>query len=178
MRPRRSKSVDAEKRLLVAIDDSAASRRAVAYVARIIGGRKGFRIRLFHVRAPLPPRLVDFAVGEDPGSAQRRRTEGKHAHAAWVTQGEKAAQAVFSRAKSILRRARTPATAIETELATSRSDQDLASTILEAARTSRCGTLVVGRESFAGFRELFQRHVHAADELIRQAQGFALWVVE
>jgi len=157
--------MDRTEGILIAIDDSEASRRAVAYVARMMGGRKGLRIRLFHVLAPLPPRLVDFPVGEDP-------------RAAWVTQGEKVAQAVFARAKTILRKARIPARAVETQVAASSSDQDLATIILEAARASQCGTIVVGREIYAGLRKLFQRHIHVADDLIQKAQGLALWVVE
>jgi nucleotide-binding universal stress UspA family protein len=163
--------MEAHKRILIAIDDSEASRRAVAYVGRMIGGRKGFRIRLFHVLAPLPSTLEEFVGGEN-----RQREEP--ARAEWVARGEKAGKPVFARAKAILRMARIPAHAVETQLATWDSDQGLAAIILEAARTSQCGTIVVGRESFAGLREVFQRHVHVADELLPKAQGFALWVVE
>jgi len=170
--------MDRTKGILIAIDDSEGSRRAVAYVARMMGGRKGFRIRLFHVLAPLPPRLVDFPVGEDPGSTWRREAGAKDVRAAWVAQSEKAAQAVFARAKAILRKARIPAHALGTELVTLSTDQDLATIIVEAARASQCGTIVVGRETYAGLRELFRRHVHVADELIQKAQGLALWVVE
>src|SRR3989304_5143311 len=84
--------MDRTKGILIAIDDSEGSRRAVAYVARMMGGRKGFRIRLFHVLAPLPPRLVDFPVGEDPGSTWRREAGGKDVRAAWVAPREKAAR--------------------------------------------------------------------------------------
>jgi hypothetical protein len=170
--------MDRTEGILIAIDDSEASRRAVAYVARVMGGRKGVRIRLFHALAPLPPRLVDFPVGEDPRSAWKRDAEAKDARAAWVTQGKKAAQAVFARAKTILRRARIPARVVEVQVATPSSDQDLATVILEAARAGQCGTIVVGRETYAGLRELFRRHVHVADDLIQKAQGLALWVVE
>jgi len=163
--------MDRTKGILIAIDDSEASRRAVAYVARMMGGRKGFRIRLFHVLAPLPSMLVEIGGGED-------RKREKPPRAEWVAQGKDAARPVFARAKAILRKARIPAHALGTELVTLSTDQDLATIILEAARTSQCGTIVVGRETYAGLRELFQRHVHVADKLIQKAQGLALWVVE
>ncbi len=170
--------MDRRKGILIAIDDSEASKRALAYVARMMGGRKDFHIRLFHVLAPLPRRLADFPVGEDPGPTWVRDAEAKDVRALWVTQGEKAARAVFARAKAILRKARIPAHALGTELVTLSTDQDLATVILDAARTSQCGTIVVGRETYAGLRGLFRRHVHVADELIQKAQGLALWVVE
>lgn len=168
--------MDRTKGILIAIDDSEASRRAVAYVARMMSGQTGLRIRLLHVLAPLPPRLVEYGRARGPKSAQG--LDANDAHAEWIAQGKDAARPVFARAKAILRKARIPARALGTELVTSSTDQDLATIILEAARTSQCGTIVVGRETYAGLRELFQRHVHVADALIQKAQGLALWVVE
>src|SRR3989304_8387210 len=101
--------MDRTKGILIAIDDSEGSRRAVAYGARMMGGRKGFRIRLFHVLAPLPPRLVDFPVGEDPGSTWRREAGAKDVRAARVAPREKAAQAVLGPARPTLRQGRLPA---------------------------------------------------------------------
>lgn len=66
----------------------------------------------------------------------------------WASQGEKAAKPVFSRAKSVLRKARVLASTVETQISTSSLDQGLATNILEVARTSRCGTIVVGRGPF------------------------------
>lgn len=51
---------------LIAIDDSDASRRAVKYVSKFVGRRKGFRICLVHVLRPLPPALLEHGGSEDP----------------------------------------------------------------------------------------------------------------
>jgi nucleotide-binding universal stress UspA family protein len=170
--------MDASKRILIAMDDSDASNRAVAYTARMIGGKKGFRIRLFHVLAPLPPKLMEFESAEEPKRDRRGDAKREEAHAQWIVQGKKAAQPVFARAKSILRKARIPAHAVETELFTPGTDKDLATHILEGARVSQCNTIVVGRASFFGLREILRQHVHVADELIQKAQGLSVWVVE
>ncbi len=171
--------MDASKNILIAIDNSEASSRAVAYVARMIAGKRGFRVRLFHALAPFPPGLREFEWAEDPKLREETPDKKvKEAEDQWVAQSEKAAQPVFARAKSVLRKARMPARAVETQISPWSLDQDLATKILEAARANQCGTIVVGRGSFSGLRELLHKHVHVADELIRKAQGFTLWVVE
>lgn len=170
--------MDARKRILIAIDDSDASNRAVAYTAWMIGGKKGFRIRLFHVLAPLPSKLMEFGSAEEPKRDRAGEAKRKETHAQWIAQGEKAAQAVFARAKSILRKARIPAHAVETQLFMSGPDEDVATHILEGARASQCSTIVVGRASFSALREIFRQHVHVADELIRKAEGLSVWVIE
>lgn len=53
---------------------------------------------------------------------------------------------------------------------------ELAEGLLDVARDQQCGTIVVGRNSLPWLREAF--HHHPADELVKKAQGFTLWVVE
>jgi nucleotide-binding universal stress UspA family protein len=163
-------------RILVAVDESEASSRVVSYVATVVGNREGFHIRLFHVLAALPPGLLEFAGSEKKETEEKMEAEEQAAQARWLEEMEKAAQPVFTKAQTILQGAGVPAQAVETQFSTSVNKQDVAADILEEARASRCGTIVVGRESFSRLRELFQQHV--ADELIRKSHGFTIWVVE
>ena len=57
--------------ILIAIDHSEATYRAVTYVAQIIGGREEFRILLLHVPEPMPPKLLEFGGAENPVEEQR-----------------------------------------------------------------------------------------------------------
>jgi hypothetical protein len=52
--------------LLVVIDESRASERAVSYVAHIIEGRKGFRVCLAHTLPELPASLIEHGGAENP----------------------------------------------------------------------------------------------------------------
>jgi K+-sensing histidine kinase KdpD len=54
--------------------------------------------------------------------------------------------------------------------------EDLVNDIVDAGRTSGCRTIVVGRDSFSWLKRVLRRHV--ADELVRKAKGFTVWVVE
>jgi K+-sensing histidine kinase KdpD len=48
--------------------------------------------------------------------------------------------------------------------------------ILESAQKLHCGTIVVGRDTFPSYKEMFKKHI--GEELVQKGQGFAIWVVE
>jgi nucleotide-binding universal stress UspA family protein len=164
------------KNILVAVDDSEASDRAVSYVAQMVDGRSEFHILLFHVPASMPPQLLEFGGAEVPAREERAEAELSAARAAWVEEVAKAAQPIFARAKTRLREARIAEGDVETLLFTPSAEQSLETSIVTAARAHECGTVVVGREAFSWLKELFQTHV--ADKLIRQADDLTLWIVQ
>src|ERR671939_359230 len=67
---RKAKSMHNAKNILIAVDASEASYRAVTYVGEIIGGRRDFRVCLLHVLPPLPQECLD-----DTGDAGRQQQE-------------------------------------------------------------------------------------------------------
>ncbi len=164
------------KKILVALDDSEASMRAVRYVANVIGGKKGFTVRLFHILGPLPPELREFGGSEIPKTEQKLEKELQERRERWIERSERETLPVLEKATSILKKAGLPTNAVETQFRISTNREDLASNILDASRLNQCGTVVVGRDSYSWLREMFQRHV--ADELVHKGQGLTLWVVE
>lgn len=168
--------MDTNKRMLIAVDDSEASHRAVDYVATMLGGRRGFHVLLLHVLPPFPPELLEFGGSEDPEVEAQKEAEIRNEQIGWIAQAKQAAQPVLEKAVSILREARVPARAISTQFATSIGGQDVVTNILETAKVDNCATIIVGRESFTGLQRVFTHHV--ADELIRRGHGYTIWVVE
>ena len=166
----------ANKNILVAVDGSEASDRAVTYVAQIVDGRSQFHILLFHVPASMPPELLEFGGAEIPTQEERAEAELSTARAAWLEEVERAAQPIFARAKTRLREAHMAEGDVDTLLFTPSAEQSLETSILTAARAHDCGTVVVGREAFPWLKELFQTHV--ADKLIRHADDITLWIVQ
>ena len=158
--------------LLIAVDDSEATARALIYVASIIGRRRDVRLHLLHV-APIPPEFLEFGGSENPQAEENREAELAKSRLGYL---EDLAQAVFARAQATLDQAGVPAGAVETHVLTTIDGEDLIQNLLEAARTNACDTIVVGRQSHFWLRELVQRHL--ADELVRQGEGFTVWVVE
>ena len=168
--------MNANRNILIAVDDSEAMQRAVAYVAMMIGGKEGFRVRLVHVLPPLPPELMEFGGAENPGVEEEKEAAIHDAQARWLKDAEATAAPVFENAKAILRQARIPMRSVTTYCRPAVPGENVVTDLLEDARTNACGTVVIGRESFTGLRRLFGHHF--ADELVRQGHGLTIWVVE
>ena len=164
------------KHILIAVDDSEASYRAVAYVGNILSGCEGFRVCLLHALPPLPRELLEFGGSEDPQQEEREETRMKTEQTRWIEAVAQAAEPVFTRAKHILYEARVPEDAVETQIVDTVNTQDIVLNILETAHARHCGTVVVGRKSYHGLKALLTSHV--SDALISQGEDLAVWVVE
>ena len=164
------------KRILVAVDDSKASMRAVNYVANLIAGKRYFTICLLHVLGPLPPELMEFGGSEDPEREKKLEKALKDKREQWIEKAKPKALPMLKKAKSTFKKARLPAKAVNTEFWIDVNSQGLASDILDAGRLNKCNTVVVGRKSFSWLKEIF--HHHVADELVRNAHNMTVWVVE
>jgi K+-sensing histidine kinase KdpD len=137
-----------KQKMLVAVDDSDASRRAVSYVAAFLAGCVDVSVRLLHVLPHLP----------------------------LIVEPEKMAQPAVGQAKRILREAGVSEHAIETQLYPSVATDDIVDDILEVARQGSFGTIVVGRDCWPRLKEAFRHHI--CHELIKKARGVTVWVVE
>ena len=164
------------KHILIAVDDSEASYRAVTYVGSLIGGCEGFRVCLLHAMPPLPRELLEFGGSEDPRQEEQDEACLKADQARWIEAVAQAAEPVFTRAKHILQEARVPEDAVETQVVDTVNTQDTVLDILETAHARHCGTVVVGRESVHGLKALWTSHV--SDAVMHQGEGLAVWVVE
>jgi nucleotide-binding universal stress UspA family protein len=162
--------------ILIALDDSEASKQAVSYVAQMLAGQPDVRIRLFHVPAPIPPKLLEFGGRARPEQEQQSEAALQETQEAWRRDVEPKAQSLFAEARSRLSQAQLPDTTVETQICTPTPERELETAILEAAQTAGCDTVVVGRESFSWWREFL--HQHVADRLVQRAQGLTLWVVQ
>ena len=164
------------KHILIAVDDSEASYRAVAYVGDILSGCEGFRVCLLHALPPLPREFLEFGGSEDPQQEEREETRLQTEQARWSEAAAQAAEPVFTRAKQILHAAHVPADAVETQMVDTVNTQDIVYNILETAHARHCGTVVVGRQAHHGLKALLTSHV--SDVLMSQGEGLAIWVVE
>jgi nucleotide-binding universal stress UspA family protein len=164
------------KRILVAVDDSKASMRAVNYVANIIAGKRDFTVCLLHVLGPLPPELREFGGSEDPQREEELEKELEDKRRQWIQRSKTKALPVLKKANSIFKKARLPAKAVDTKFWIDVDSKGLAGDILDAGRSNKCDTVAVGRESFSWLKEIFSHHV--ADELIRKGHDLTVWVVE
>jgi nucleotide-binding universal stress UspA family protein len=154
------------KHLLVAVDTSEVSERALAYVGELMGGRHDMRVLLLHVPRPVPPELLEFGGRENPTEEETGEAALQSDRTDWLERERLAAAPMLERAKTQLHKAGVPKEAVDTKIVPSNPNESLGSAILEVAHQKHCGTVVVGYSAFSGFQELRQK-----------AEGLAIWVV-
>ncbi len=163
-------------KFLVVVDESPAAKRALRYVAKITARRRDFRVCLSHTLPTPPPELLEFGGSEDPEQESlldaRLKTEQKR----WVVTAKKRLQPIPDQANSVLRKAGVAAGAIETGVCYPADGCAAAAEIIALARTRKCDTVVIGRDSLSWLGELI--HGDPAEEIVRAAKGFTVWVVE
>ncbi len=131
---------------------------------------------MLHMLGPLPPELRESKGAETPEDEEKVEAAlvRKQRQALAKTAAE--VRPVLDRAKAVLAAAGVSCEAIERDCPELTNRDDLVNDILREARNRDCATVVVGRESFSGLKEIFAGHV--ADDLIREGQGLTFWVVE
>lgn len=162
-------------RLLIAIDDSEATRRAVEYVATV-APRSLRSVVLFHVLPPLPPALLEHGGVADADAVADLEQEVREAQRLRGEARRRVEQGLFEWTRSRLMASGVPETAILLRTSTAANATAVVGEIISAAHEHKCRTVVVGRESFSRLRELFGKHI--CDDLLRADDELVVWVVQ
>lgn len=141
----------------------------------MMGACEDFHIVLFHVLPPIPPDLLEFGGAEDPATERKLDETLKKEQAQWIEKAKKDAEPILDDARTILYRIGALPAMVSVVFSQSIHRPDMVGELIEAAHKQNCGTIVVGRESYSNFKEIF--HQHVADELAKKGQGFAVWVI-
>jgi len=155
-------------KVLVVVDESPSTERALEYVARLASGHRDFRISLAHALPSAPPELVEL---RGPERARLRAYKRR-----WISVVEMTEQRALDLANAVLRRGGLAANAIEGHYYNLVDAAFATEEILSLAKMRNCDTIVIARKSLSWLGELI--HGDAAEELVRQGKGFTIWVVE
>ena len=160
-------------RILLAVDESENSHRAVKYVGSLLRRTPDTAVTLFHVLKPMPRELLEHGGSENPAAeaqlGQQLRTEQE----AWIQKEGEAESYVLTRACETLTQSGFDRSQVALKVG---HEDDIAKNILEEARNGQHETIVVGRHGASRVRRLFGGSV--TEQLLRDAKGFAIWVVE
>jgi len=160
------------KTILIAVDDSDESARALHYVGSLLRDIRDVNVTLFHVLNPMPRELMEHGGSENPetehhlGEQLRKdqeewiRTEGAIEYPILVTAMERLGQTGF------------PLDHVTLKLG---HERDIADSIMDEARAGGYGTVVVTRYGPTGTKRLFSSRI--TDRLVRDLSGVALWVL-
>lgn len=148
-----------DKHILVAVDESDSSRRAVLYVADFLGGFPGFTVTLLRI---IPAPEQDFF---DTTAEQE----------AWVHEKLAAANKMLWNFKQILVQSGFPGEKVRIRACVEES-RSFSDAILETRCDLTCCTIVVGRHHKSKTEEFL--FGSTSSKLIHEAKNCAVWVVE
>lgn len=164
------------KEILIVLDDSRSSWRAVRYAARIMERGKGFRVCLVHLLPSLPPELLEHGGAQNPAKEGEVEAELKAEQEEWLGSAKKAAQRNLERAAGMLRSPSLPRKSIQLLIGEAGDGKEAAERIFELADRCKCRSIIIGREAASRLHSFFSTEL--PDELLLHAKGFAVWVIQ
>ena len=165
------------KMILVALDDSDVSQRALSYAAEEAGASNEVHLLLCHVGPPMPPQLLESRGAEDPDEERRIEDAQEKEQSRWTAKQSVASKRVLENGKRRLETLGVPAQRIHTTLVEPADMHGkVAEAILKTAREMHCDMIVVGRHAFSALREML--HTHLADVLQANASGLEVRIVD
>jgi nucleotide-binding universal stress UspA family protein len=165
-----------DTRLMIVVEDAPVSKRAIEYVGRLVGRRRGFHVCLVHPLLSVPPELLEFGGSENAAEELRLDKDLKISQQQWISSAQQKARGLLDQASTILRNAGLRAGILETKLLDPRDKRNTVQELLQLARNCGCTTIVLGRQSLSWLQALIRGDV--AEELVRRAKGLTIWVVE
>jgi nucleotide-binding universal stress UspA family protein len=148
-----------DKHLLIAVDESDSSRRAVLYVADFLGGFPGFAVTLLSI---IPDPEEDFFDSETELNA-------------WIRQKLDETNRMLEKYRQVLIQAGFPESKVRFTSCIGEA-KSFSDAILETRCDLSCCTVVVGRHHKTKAEEFL--YGSTSNRLIHEAKGCAVWVVE
>jgi len=148
-----------DKHLLIAVDESDSSRRAVLYVADFLGGFPGFTVTLMSI---IPEPEEDFFDSETEQTA-------------WTREKLEAANKMLGNYRQVLIQSGFPEEKVRYRSCVGEA-KSFSEAILDTRCDLTCCTVVVGRHHKSKTEEFL--FGSTSNRLIHEAKNCAVWVVE
>jgi nucleotide-binding universal stress UspA family protein len=164
---------EAAMRILLAVDESENSRRVVQYVGSLLCRTPDVVVTLFHVLKPMPRSLLEHGGSENPVAEKHLSAQLRNEQEAWIRTERESECHVLKEACEILGQSGFDMGHVEMKYG---HEDNIARNILEEARSGHHDTIVVGRQGISRIKQIFGGGT--TDHILRDAKGFAIWVVE
>jgi nucleotide-binding universal stress UspA family protein len=160
-------------KILVAIDETDYAVRLVQYVGGVLRETPHAQVMLFHVLRPMPRKLLEHGGSESPVIEGQLQDALKKEQTQWIRSQQEAECPYLLKAREALGKAGFPLDRVDLKFG---HEDDIAQSILEEAHSGGYSTVAVGRYGTSKTKRLFGGGV--TDQLLREATGLAVWVVE
>ncbi|MGD8370897.1 MAG: universal stress protein [Syntrophobacterales bacterium] len=158
--------------VLIAVDGSRNSLRAVEYAGRVFAPNPEARLVLFHILPAISRMNLDK---EEQKAIDARRAERPDlAGVYWRLEDEEKIGKFFAQATEVLLQTGVQPEQIRSKFSVKKGE--IADAILEEVELGHFGTLVLGRRGLSRVREVLQGSV--STKVVREARGCAVCVVE
>jgi hypothetical protein len=162
------------RRILIAVEKSAATQQAVTYVADMLAGNPEFQVGLLHLE--VPPRMAEWGGSEDPKIEEEISEERALDYQGMEQRAVESRQPLLQGLQAVLAERQVKVVSQLVEFEERLTPKTVASHLLKTARERDYGTVVVGRKSWSGLKSFLAHHV--GEELVRTGDGITIWVVE
>ena len=163
-------------KLLVVVDDSEASKRVLRYVASVLARRDRIAVHLTYIASRLPAELLESGGSEVPQREEQIEAELRSAQCRWMAVADTKPAPILRAARGMLQRAGIAASRIHSCVSSPLDARTVADEVLVMARDQQCTTVVVGHHAHPWYRPFGGGHL--AEQLVRSAKGFAVWVID
>ena len=139
-------------RILLAVDESENSHRAVKYVGSLLRRTPDVAITLFHVLKPMPRELLEHGGSENPDAEALLDQQLHNEQEAWIRKEGESESQVLNKACETLTQSGFDRSQVALKLG---REEDIARNILEEAQSGNHETIVVGRHGSSRIKRLF-----------------------
>ncbi|MEI8014590.1 MAG: universal stress protein [Nitrospira sp.] len=160
-------------RILLAVDESENSHRVVQYVGSLLGRTADVAVTLFHVLKPMPRGLLEHGGSENPAAEAKLSAQLHDEQEAWIRKERESECHVLKEACTMLGQSGFDMSHLEVKYG---YEDNITRNILEEARSGHHDTIIVGRQGTSRIKQIFGGGT--TDHILRDAKGFAIWVVE
>ncbi|MGC3972777.1 MAG: universal stress protein [Nitrospira sp.] len=171
--PKQTVSSDTSaKNILIAVDDSDGSVRALHYVGALFRDIQNVKVTLFHVLSPMPRELMEHGGSENPETEHHLGEQLRKDQEAWIRAEGALEYPILVKALEQLGQTGFPLDHVTLKLG---YERDIADSIMDETKAGGYGTVVVTRYGPTGTKRLFSSRI--TDRLVRDLSGVALWVL-
>ena len=160
-------------RILIAVDGSEHSAQALRYVGTLLRDTRDVRVTLFHMLKPMPRELLEHGGSEDPAEEIRLAKELQQDQENWVRTESLFESPILLTALELFGQTGFPLDRVTMRFG---HEDDVAHTILDEARAGGYETIVLSRHGSNRLNRFFGGGI--TNQLLRNASGYTLWIVE